>query len=96
VHTVKLEDLLSKLSNISVSINKIAMGSQTLYLLHCKLPEFPFGGREHVWYPLLVSDGQESIDREEVDAMLRHLWHSEQEFFPDDEEEQSEGARSGL
>jgi hypothetical protein len=82
---VNLQELLSKLASIGVAIREIDLGAQKLCLLTCKLPEFPFGGREHAWYPLILKNGQDTVDREEVEAILRHLWHSEQEFFPEDE-----------
>jgi len=57
-------------------------------MLGSKLPSFPFGDREYVWYPLLVSSSQSEIDRDEADAILRHCWHSSKPFFEDELEEE--------
>ena len=84
---MNVKELLSRLASIGVHDREIPLGQNgILHLLSCKLPPFPFGGREHAWYPLLLKNGQETVDREEVEAILRHLWHSELDFFPDDEE----------
>lgn len=33
-----------------------------------------------------MESGQTEVDRDEVEAILRHLWHAEQDFFADEEE----------
>ena len=31
-----------------------------------------------------LSPGQQDVSKHEVDALLRHLWHAELDFFEDD------------
>jgi hypothetical protein len=82
--------VLSKLAQIRVEIREIDLqgSSFRLYLLSCKLPEFPFGDRKYVWYPLLLRENQTEIDRHEVEAILRHLWHASTPFFDDELEQE--------
>jgi len=57
-------------------------------MLSWKIDPFPFCEREWAWYPLIVKDGQTELDREKVEALLRHVWHSVMPFFLDDLEEE--------
>jgi len=84
--TVSLLELLSRLHEIGVRADEIDLGPDRprLFMLWCRLPAFPFGDREVVWYPLLVKPGETEIDRDKVDALLRHLWHSSTPFFGDE------------
>ena len=91
--TVQLQTLVSRLSEIGVRIEEIELthpATLKLFLLACKLPSFPFGDREYVWYPLLVKPGETEIDRDKADAILPHLWHSSKPFFEDELESELE------
>lgn len=86
---MNIRNLLAKLAEIGVESVEARVGEHTVYVLSCKLPEFPFGGREWAWYTLIMESGQTEVDRDEVEAILRHLWHAEQDFFGDEEEPES-------
>ncbi len=86
--TVPIPTLLSKLAEIGVSVQEIDFPSHKVYLFGSKLPPFPFGEREYVWYPLTIQPGQVEIDRDEADALLRHCWHSSKPFFEDELEQE--------
>jgi hypothetical protein len=48
------------------------------------LPPFPFGKRKNAWYPLVLSPSQNKVAEPEVEALLRHVWHAELDFFDKD------------
>jgi len=81
-----LTELLKRLKKIKVKLETtthIEESGQTVYLLVAVLPEFPFGRNKNRWYPLIVSAGQTFIEPEEIDALLRHLWHGSSSEFRD-------------
>ena len=84
---MKLSDLLSKLEQIDVQLaeRRVLHNGRTVYILTARLPALPFGvgDRAVAWYPLIVDAGQNVVPREEVEALLRHLWHAEVDFFGD-------------
>ena len=55
-------------------------GTRILILVG-RLPSLPLGGRV-TWYPLVLRKDEETVDRREVEAILRHFWHLELNFFP--------------
>jgi hypothetical protein len=44
----------------------------------------PFPSTRRVWYVLALKNGQEQVSHREIEALLRHCWHAEQEVpkFP--------------
>jgi hypothetical protein len=44
----------------------------------------PFPSTRRVWYPLILSKGQTAVANREIEAILRHCWHAEQDIpkFP--------------
>jgi hypothetical protein len=46
--------------------------------------QLPFPSTRRVWYPVVLSKGQTNVANEEIEALLRHCWHAEQEVpkFP--------------
>jgi hypothetical protein len=80
-----IDALLSRLSKHHIKLaedRRFPDGSRVLiFVTH--LPSFPFG-RSNVWYTLVISPGQDDISKSEVDALLRHVWHAELDFFEND------------
>jgi len=46
--------------------------------------QLPFPSTRRVWYPIVLSKGQTDVANKEIEALLRHCWHAEQEIpkFP--------------
>lgn len=78
--------LLAKLAKIRVNVaeTRTLPDGRTIYVLVAELPAFPFGRQQRVWYPLIIEPQQTDVPREEVEAILRHLWHAEMDFFSDE------------
>jgi hypothetical protein len=79
-----LQELIKRLTAIKgVTLAETREGDdgRRTYIFTATLPEFPFGKGKNSWYPLVLPKGQDSISRNEVEAILRHLWHGEQNFF---------------
>jgi hypothetical protein len=73
--------LLERLKKHGIRISEVREfeDGRRIYLLVSKLP-FPFSGKEE-WYALKRKPGQNRVDVEEIEALLRHLWHAELDFF---------------
>lgn len=82
---MKLEELLSRLEKhkITKAEDRTLVDGTRVILFVTHLPSFPFG-RQNVWYPLVLAPGQTDVYQPEVDALLRHLWHAELDFFDPD------------
>jgi hypothetical protein len=74
----KLRRWLSK-NNIDVAEERLQADGSLIVYFTTQLPTFPFGGR-HVWYPLILRQGQTEVSQSEIDALLRHCWHGELEI----------------
>jgi hypothetical protein len=77
--------LLDKLKEAEIEVKetrKLSDGTEVKILVGT-LPKFPTGERP-TWYPLVLLPGQSDIDRREVEALLRHFWHFELDFFKPD------------
>ncbi len=86
---MNLDTLLQRLKDIGVDIKEQKdSGPGRTLILECALP-FPFK-RQHVWYPLILDDGQTTVPEDEVLAILRHLWHLSEapDFVPDVDEDE--------
>lgn len=79
---MKLSVLLSQLKKhgITTAEDKLLPEGIRVITFVTRLPVFPFGER-NTWYPLVISPGQESVSKPEIDALLRHVWHAELDFF---------------
>lgn len=80
-----LTKLLERLKERGISVaeeRKLPDGT-VIYLLRATLPPFPFGHQE-VWYSLVIEPNQITVEREEIDALLRHLWHGAMDIFDSD------------
>jgi hypothetical protein len=82
---MNLDELLSRLKKHAIIIaedKKLPDGTRIInFVTH--LPLFPFG-RQNTWYPLVLSPNQTEVAKPEVDALLRHVWHAELDFFEKD------------
>ena len=82
---MSLDELLSRLKKHAIIIaedKRLPDGTRIItFVTH--LPIFPFG-RQNSWYPLVLSSGQLTVAKPEVDALLRHVWHAELDFFEQD------------
>jgi hypothetical protein len=83
---MKLDQLLSRLEKHKITLAEdkhLPDGTRVLtFVTH--LPTYPFGEGRHTWYSLPLSPGQQEVSKKEVDALLRHLWHGELDFFEDE------------
>lgn len=79
-----VEELLSRLKKHKIDIEdrKLPDGTRLLICV-THLPSFPFG-RKNVWHVLPLSPNQIEVAQQEVDSLLRHLWHAELDFFDKD------------
>jgi hypothetical protein len=78
---MKLSDLLAKLKEhgeIKIEVRNLPDGTR-LYIFFAMLP---FPKRGPAWYVFVIPDGQDSIDRLEIEAMLRHLWFFQMDILP--------------
>lgn len=84
---MKLTTLLSKLSDIGVTVVERSqfpeIGLETITLSSKAV--FPFPENYEHWHVLTVGIGQETIDREEVESIQRHLWKASDELFHEDD-----------
>jgi hypothetical protein len=82
---MNLDELLSRLKKHAIIIaedKKLPDGTRIItFVTH--LPLFPFG-RQNTWYPLVLSPDQIEVAQPEVEALLRHVWHAELDFFEED------------
>lgn len=84
-----LNTLLSRLQkekNISINDRADGDGKRCITVVRHNLPSPPYTERKSSWYTLIILPGQIHVDRHEVEALLRHVWHSEIDFFEDGEE----------
>ena len=80
----ELLERLERLLDIRVEeTRQLPTQRKTVYILVGNLPDFP-SGRDHLWYSLVVDHKQDSVDREEIDAIRRHFWHLSTPFFDDE------------
>lgn len=80
-----ISDLLDKLNKEKITVaetRKLSDETQVIILVG-KMPTFPHGERP-AWYSLVLAKGVDHVARQEVEALLRHFWHFEAEFFPEE------------
>jgi hypothetical protein len=78
-----VSELLDRLKKAKITVaetRKLPDETQVIILIGT-MPKFPHGERP-AWYPIVLRKGQHEVDRREVEALLRHFWHFELEFFP--------------
>jgi len=82
---MNIDRLLKRLRKINVFVaeQRSWPDGKRLYVLVSKLPQMPFGD-ENAYYTLVLEPGEDSVDREEIDTMLRRFWHGSVNFFDDD------------
>lgn len=75
---MNIEKLLARLKNeASVVVGEKRERDGTItYILESHVSFFPMGPR-HLWYALVVEPGQQRVEQEEINAILRHFWHGE-------------------
>jgi len=76
----KLKQWLSRHGIEATEDRQKADGSRVITFV-TELPNFPHGGRK-AWCSLPVDKGQSEISESEIQAILRHCWHSELEIPP--------------
>jgi hypothetical protein len=62
-----------------VETRTLADGTQVRILVGT-LQIFPNSARP-TWYPLVLRPKQQEVDRREVEAILRHFWNAQLDFF---------------
>ena len=67
---------LQKRAGVRLAETRQREDGTTVKILVGKLPIFPHGERP-TWYPLVLRRGQDTIDRKEVEAILRHFWNAQ-------------------
>jgi len=78
---VKIALLLEKLKPHSeIKTTEIILPDGTKAFIFSSVFPFPRAS-EPVWYVIVVRPGQEDIDDREIEAMLRHLWMYQLNFF---------------
>lgn len=82
---MKRDELLRKLSEFRIYVveERRLHDGTTILILLSHLPEFPHG-RQHAWATLTIEPGQDFIEREEIEPILRHLWNGSALFFGDE------------
>jgi hypothetical protein len=78
---MEIQKLLKELRAINVQVEERILPDEThIFIASCTLPSFPYGGR-HVWYPLILPKGRDTVDQKEINALTRHLCHAEAKLF---------------
>jgi hypothetical protein len=72
---------LQKRANVKVAETRTLADGTQVKILIGTLPVFPQGERP-TWYPLVLRPKQQDVDRREVEAILRHFWNAQLDFFP--------------
>jgi hypothetical protein len=96
---MNLDTLLARLKDHKIYVaeeRKFSEQGKVAIIFRCPAPEIPFGGHKELWATLTIEIGQTEVDREEIEALLRHLWFGSLSFFGDeddlDEEDQASAA----
>lgn len=87
---MNLETLLARLKDYRIYVaeeRKFPDEGKISYNFRCPAPSPPFAGHTELWATLTIDIGQTEIDREEIDALLRHLWFGSVSFFGDEDDE---------
>ena len=71
---------LLKHAKVKVAETRKLEDGTEVKILVGKLPVFPHSARP-TWYPLVLTRGQTEVDRREVEAILRHFWNAQLDFF---------------
>jgi len=58
-----------------------------MLILCAPAPEIPFGAHKNLWTTLPLEANQVFVEREEIEAVLRHLWLGSVVFFGDELDE---------
>jgi hypothetical protein len=82
--TIAVSELLDNLKTVKIEIaeTRTLPDETKVIILVGTMPAFPHGSRP-AWYPLVLRKGQSEVTRPEAEAILRHFWHFELEFFTD-------------
>jgi len=76
---MNIDRLLAKLrdeANVVVAEERRLPDGTIIYILVARLAFFPLAPR-HIWYVLVREPGQDRLEEEEIEALLRRFWHSE-------------------
>jgi hypothetical protein len=87
---VNLEELLKRLledAKIVPQETRTHQDGTREFILAGNLPAFPHGGAT-TWYVLVVLPGETEIHLKEVEAILRHFWQYQLDWFEDDERDE--------
>ncbi len=71
---------LQKRAKVKVAETRTLADGTQVRILVGTLPPFPNSGRA-TWYPLVLRPKQQNVDRREVEAILRHFWNAQLDFF---------------
>jgi hypothetical protein len=76
---MSISSLLARLKNdasIVVSEERKLPDGTVIYILEAPVTFYPHAPH-HLWYNLVVANGQTRVEKEEIEAILRHFWHAE-------------------
>ena len=71
---------LQKFAKVRVAETRKLENGFEVKILVGTLP-FPMNNKRPTWYPLVLSPGQTEVDRREIEAILRHFWNAQLDFF---------------
>jgi hypothetical protein len=84
-----INELLKRLEEhkIYVEQERRFHDGRRVLIFRSQLPDFPHRGQK-VWATLPLEPDQTNVEREEIEAVLRHLWHGSTLFFGDELEKE--------
>ena len=82
---MKLRDLLKALERYDIRVRSVFRRPDrgVVYTLEGRLPEFPFRSRL-TSYDLAAAGENDFIERDRIDALLRHFYQGQAELFASD------------
>lgn len=76
---MNVTDLLARLKNeasVFVAEKRDLSDGTVIYILGTHVTFYPHTP-QHLWYTLVCEPGQQRVEAEEVEAILRRFWHAE-------------------
>jgi hypothetical protein len=76
---MNFDKLLARLreeAGVTVAEERLLPDGTRVYILVTHVSFFPIAPR-HIWYALVRDPGQDRLEEEEVEALLRRFWHGE-------------------
>jgi hypothetical protein len=84
---MKVETLLAKLRGSEIAVEDRRKPDGSGIIIASAVLPFPYVPKP-VWGTLILSPGQEEVTRAQVEALLRHVWHGELDFFEGEAEDE--------